>query len=142
MTHNIQATREIPATANDLWKTVSQMIGMETSCPGLIRESDVLDADGTQPRRSCVMRNGGALTERILLRDDATRTFIYAIDSHPMPAKIVVGTIRIDDLGDGKSQVSWAADMVLGPASADHFAGMVQGMYEGGLASLEAHHTT
>lgn len=140
MTHHIQATREIPVSADMLWETVSQMSGMETWYPGLIRESEVLDADSAQPRRNCIMQDGGALEERILLRDDATRTFIYAIDSHPMPAKNVVGTIRIDDLGNGTSHVSWAADMVLDPASADQFAGMVQGMYDGGLASLEEYH--
>lgn len=140
MTHHIKATREIPVSAGRLWKTISQMTGMETWYPDLIRQSEVIDADSAQPRRNCVMRDGGELKERILLRDDATRTFTYAIDSHPLPAENVVGTIRIDDLGDGRSHVSWAADMVLDPASAEHFSGMVLGMYENGLASLEQHH--
>lgn len=86
------------------------------------------------------MQDGGVLVERILLRDAATRTFVYAIDSHPLPARNVVGTIRIDDLGDGQSHVSWSAQMVLEPSSADQMTSMVTGMYERGLASLEKHH--
>lgn len=142
MTNHIEAKREICVPADDLWKTVSQMTGMETWYPGLIRESEVLHADSAQPKRNCVMQDGGELKERILLRDDATRTFVYAIDSHPLSAKNVVGTIRIDDLGNGKSHVLWAADMVLDPASAEQMEGMVRGMYEAGLASLEDFHTS
>lgn len=141
MTHHIQASRDIPVPADDLWTTVRQMTNMEQWYPGLIRESEVFDADSVTPRRNCVMQDGGELKERILLRDDATRTFVYAIDSHPLPARNVVGTLRIDDLGDGASHVTWSANMVLDLAAAEQMQGVVTGMYENGLASLEAFHT-
>lgn len=83
---------------------------------------------------------GMDMKERVILRDDATRTFSYAIDEHSMPAKNVVGTIRVDDHGDGTSFVSWSAKLVLEPESAEQFAPMVQSMYESGLASLESFH--
>jgi len=86
------------------------------------------------------MQDGGVLKERILLRDAETRTFVYAIDSHPLPARNVVGTMRIDDLGDGQSHVSWSADMMLDSASADQMTKMVTGMYEQGLSALESYH--
>lgn len=140
MTHHVKAQREIPVAPDVLWTTIRQMTGMEDWYPGLIRESEVLDETSPQPRRTCVMQDGGKLKERILLRDDATRTFVYAIDSHPRPAKNVVGTIRIDDIGNGRSHVAWTASLVLDPKSADQVAAMIAGMYEAGLASLEAHH--
>ncbi len=93
-----------------------------------------------EPGRVCIMQDGGMLKERVILRDPATRTFSYAIDEHEMPAKNVVGTIRIDDLGNGNSFVSWSANLVLEPESAGQFGPMVQGMYQTGLASLEAYH--
>jgi mxaD protein len=140
MTHHVKAEREIPVAAETLWHTIHQMTGMEVWYPGLIRESEVLEGDSVQPRRICSMQDGGTLKERILLRDAATRTFVYAIDSHPLPAKNVVGTIRIDDLGNGRSYVSWSASLALDPKNANQIAAMVTGMYEAGLASLEAHH--
>ena len=140
MTHHVQASRQITVPADDLWQTISQMTGMETLYPGLISESEVIDAESSEPKRNCVMQDGGELKERILLRDDATRTFVYAIDSHPLPARNVVGTIRIDDLGAGQSHVSWSANLMLDSAMADQMQGMVQGMYENGLASLEEFH--
>lgn len=140
MTHTVRAERLIPVSADTLWETVGAMTGMEDWYPGLIRGSEVREVDGPQPARICVMQDGGRLEERILLRDDATRTFVYAIDSHPLPARNVVGTIRIDDLGEARSHVTWSAQMILEPASADQMRSMVTGMYEQGLASLESHH--
>lgn len=140
MTHRAEARRIIPVPADDLWRTVSRMDGMEDWYPDLIQSSNVPDPDAAQPRRECVMANGGELKERILVRDDATRTFVYAIDKHPMPARNVVGTIRIDDLGDGRSSVSWASDLVFDEANAGEMRAMVSGMYEKGLESLERYH--
>ena len=142
MTHHVQASRQIPVSADDLWQTISQMTGMEAWYPGLIRESEVIEQNSAEPKRNCTMQDGGVLKERILLRDNATRTFVYAIDIHPLPAQNVVGTIRIDDLGSGQSHVSWSANLALDPDMAEQMQGMVQGMYENGLASLEAFHTT
>lgn len=140
MTHTLRAERSIPVSADTLWATVEAMTGMEDWYPGLIRKSAVQGADGPNPARTCVMQDGGILQERILLRDNATRTFVYAIDSHPLPARNVVGTIRIDDLGNGRSHVAWSAQMILEPASAENVCAMVTRMYEKGLASLENHH--
>lgn len=106
MSHHIQATRIIPAAASDLWQTVSAMTAGEDWCHGLISHNEVLEPGSDQPLRTCAMQDGGALKERILLRDDPTRTFVYAIDCHPLPAGNVVGVIRIDDLGDARSHVT------------------------------------
>ena len=140
MTSNVSAARRIPVSADTLWATVRAMTGMENWYPGLIRESEIQGANDAQPTRTCVMQDGSVLKERILLRDNATRTFVYAIDSHPLPARNVVGMIHIDDLGEGQSHMAWSAQMVLDPASADQISTMVSGMYEQGLTSLEAHH--
>jgi len=140
MTHTVRAERNISVNADTLWKTIEAMTGMEDWYSGLIRESEVREAEGSQPSRTCMMQDGGVLNERILLRDGATRTFVYAIDSHPLPARNVVGTIRIDDLGDGQSHVVWSAQMMLDPTSAEQMRTMVTRMYEQGLASLESHH--
>ncbi len=140
MIHHVRAEREIPVASQNLWQTIRQMTGMQDWYPGLIRDSEVLDAEGAQPRRSCIMTDDGVLKERILLRDDATRTFVYAIDSHPLPARNVVGMLRVDDIGEGRSHVTWSASLALDPDSAEQVAAMVAGLYVAGLGSLEAYH--
>lgn len=133
-----QASRMIDVSADTLWSTVTQMTGMEDWYPGLIATSKV-DTTNSQPTRHCIMQDGGELFERILLRDAATRTFIYAIDKHPLPAKNIVGTIRIDADGD-RSHVTWDAQFTTEPQNAAHLTEMVTGMYLSGLDSLANHH--
>ncbi len=134
-----EASRDIAAPADTLWATIDQMTGMETWYPGLISASRIEQSNGVT-RRLCTMTNGGQLEERILLRDPKTRTFVYAIDSHPLPARGVVGCIRIDDLS-GKSHVTWDSQFIVDDAAAAQTLEMVRGMYVAGLDSLAKHHT-
>ncbi len=135
-----EATRLIEVPAEKLWPTIARMTGMEEWYPGLISRS-VVDASGDQPTRFCVMRDGGELQERILVRDAGTRTFIYAIDRHPLPAADVVGTIRIDPVDQG-SHVTWDAQFSAEPEAAAQLVEMISGMYRAGLESLASHHKT
>ena len=142
MTHSVEARRTLSVPADDLWNTIRRMDNMEAWYPDCITASEVPDPDAAQPRRNCTMADGGTLKERILRRDDATRTFVYAIDSHPLPARNVVGSLRIDDLGQGRSVVTWCAHMVLDEAVVVQMAEMVTGIYAKGLESLEAYHAS
>lgn len=122
-----------------LWLTVAQMTDMEVWYPALITQSDV-NATVDPPTRICEMRGGDTLHERILLIDAATRTFVYAIDAHPMAAKDVVGTIRIDPISAG-SHVTWDAQFTVSDDLADDTVSMVAGLYRRGLESLAKYHT-
>lgn len=104
---------------------------MEDWYPEMIRASH-LRGD----HRICEMTDGSLLEERILLRDPVTRTFVYAIDKHPLPATGVVGSIRIDD-DDGGSLVTWSAFFTADPALASEVEAQVAELYRQGLASLE-----
>lgn len=142
MTHSVEARRTLSIPANDLWATIKRMDNMEAWYPEFITTSEVPDPNSAQPERNCTMADGGALKERILLRDDATRTFVYAIDSHPLPAHNVVGSLRIDDLGDGRSVVTWGANMALDEAFVAQMTEMITDIYAKGLESLEAYHAS
>ena len=137
--HRAQATRTIPVSADTVWQTIAKTSGMEDWYPQLISKSAVTSADGVT-RRDCTMTNGGQLKERILVNDGTTRTFVYAIDSHPLPARNVVGTIRVDAVGDS-AHVTWDSQFTVDSAAAQETVAMINGMYETGLASLETHHT-
>ncbi|MEM9840505.1 MAG: SRPBCC family protein [Pseudomonadota bacterium] len=140
MTHHVIAQRKIAVPADDLWSTIRRMDGIEAWYSDFISASEVPDPDALQPRRNCTMADGGELKERILLRDDVTRTFVYAIDSHPLPARNLVGSIRIDDLGNQTSMVTWGANMTLEDAHAAQMEDMVTEIYAKGLKSLEQYH--
>ncbi len=139
LTCRAHAHRMIDAPPDVLWSTIAAMTGMEDWYPDLIARSKV-DAATTPPTRFCVMRDGGELHERILLRDADTRTFVYAIDHHPMPAQSVVGTIRIDAADTG-SRVTWDAQFNVEDTMADALTQTISAMYRAGLDSLANHHT-
>lgn len=138
MAYRSEAQRAIPAPSKLLWETISKMNGMEDWYPELISESKVQQNDSGY-KRHCVMTNGGELDERILVSDDRTMTFVYAIDRHPLPARNVVGTIRIDDRGDD-SVVNWSAQFDADALSAKETIAMINQMYADGLSSLDAFH--
>ena len=138
--HRAQASRTISVPAADLWDTIQKATGMEDWYPQLIAQSSVHD-DANGLKRVCTLANGGELHERILLRDEATRTFVYAIDKHPLPPVNVVGTIRIDPV-EGGAHVTWDSQFTVADEAATETVAMITTMYEGGLASLEAHHAS
>jgi len=133
-----EASLLINAQPETIWSTISQMTDMEAWYPALIASSKV-NASTDIPTRHCVMADGGELSERILVRDDATRTFVYAIDRHPMPAAAVVGTIRIDQADDG-AFVTWDAQFTAERETAAHITEMISAMYRAGLDSLANYH--
>ena len=132
---HITQSRHISAPPDQVWAVIQQVEGMENWYPGLIQASDVTYADDGI-NRVCTMTNGGQLDERILIRDDKTRTFSYAIDAHPLPAQGVVGTLRVDDLG-GSAHVSWSAQFTVADDDETAVTEMVNAMYAVGLESLE-----
>jgi len=133
-----EATKEIAIPAEALWATIEKMTGMENWYPDLISESSI-EESGDETLRFCTMADGGKLEERVLIRDRATRTFVYAIDIHPLPATNIVGTLRVDDL-NGTSKVTWDAQFTVEDAAAEQTVAMINGMYAAGLDSLAAFH--
>lgn len=133
-----EAQLTIAAPAMAVWETIAKGDGMEIWYPDFIAASTVSEREG-ELQRVCALRDGGELQERILLKDGKTRTFVYAIDKHPLPPKGVVGTIRVD--GDGQqAHVTWDAQFQIDEAMAGEITTLVQGIYEGGLRSLAKHH--
>lgn len=133
-----EATKEIAIPAEALWATIEKMTGMENWYPDLISESSI-EESGDETLRFCTMADGGKLEERVLIRDRGTRTFVYAIDIHPLPATNIVGTLRVDDL-NGTSKVTWDAQFTVEDAAAEQTVAMINGMYAAGLDSLAAFH--
>ena len=135
-----EATKEMTIPADDLWATIEKVTGVEDWYPGLISESRV-EESGDETSRFCTMADGNKLVERILMSDRASRTFVYSIDVHPLPATNVVGTMRVDDL-NGTSMVTWDAQFSAEDAVAEQTLAMITGMYAAGLDSLAKFHKT
>lgn len=133
-----KATKTINASADQVWNTVRAFSGLERYFT--MFTSSTTEGAGVGATRTLNLADGGQFHERLESLDDDSRTLTYAALRSPLPIKNYVGTVTVDDAGDGRSQITWSATF---DVSADQEAPMVEmlsGAYASGIDGLEALH--
>jgi len=138
MKKTTRATSNVTAPADKVWATIAAGGGVHQWFGSVITACE-LKGSGAGAERFCTMSNGAALKERILEVDEAARRFRYAIEEHPLPAKDVIATIEVADLGDGKARITWGAEYSAEDAHADLVDQTLSGLYAQGIQALEDH---
>lgn len=131
-----QAVVEAPATA--LWETVAAAGGVDRWFGEAISACEI-SGTGRGAERRCTMVDGAELRERILDVDHEKKRFVYAVEQHPLPAGGLVSTIDIEDLGDGRARVIWAAEYEADEAHAAQIDQTLLSLYGQGIEALAAH---
>lgn len=129
----IQVEKTIAAPAAAVWATIVKGDGVDEWFPAI--SACRLDGD----KRFCTMSGGGDLVETILDRDDATRTFRYSVDQHPLPVGRIMSSIRVSEAGSGAS-VSWEAEIEGDEPGLSETAQMMEQVYASGIEALETWH--
>ena len=114
----------IAATPDEVWEKVGDFGGIDVLFPSL--ESFRLEGDDR-----IIGMFGMEIRERLVARDDATRTLSYSV-VEGAPLESHTATITVEAEGDG-SKVTWAYDVE--PAE---MAPVFGDTYKGALAALEA----
>jgi carbon monoxide dehydrogenase subunit G len=114
----------VDASPDAVWAKVGDFAGLEELFPTI--QSFRLEGDDR-----IIGMFGMEIRERLLSRDDATRTISYSV-VEGMPLESHVATITVEAQGDG-SKVTWAY-AVEPPEMAPIFGDT----YKGALAALEA----
>jgi carbon monoxide dehydrogenase subunit G len=114
----------IDAAPDAVWAKIGDFGALEEIFPGI--ESCRVEGD----ERIIGTGGGGEIRERLLARDEATRTLTYTI-VEGVPVERHEATITVEPVGDG-SKVTWAYDVE--PAE---MATAMGGSYQGALASLQ-----
>jgi mxaD protein len=113
----------VHAAPDEVWKTVGDFGGLGDFFPGI--ESFRLEGDDR-----IIGMFGMEIRERLLSRDDATRTISYSvIDGVPIESH--KATITVEPEGDG-SKVTWSYDV-----TPDEMAPIFGDTYKSALATLE-----
>jgi carbon monoxide dehydrogenase subunit G len=120
------ATTEITIDrpADDVWKLVAEFGGLAEWMPGV--DSCVVEGDD---RRLSMM--GMQIVERLVRRDDDTRTLSYSIVGGDLSVEHHEATITVSPAGDG-SHVTWSVDV-----APDSLVDVMSGAYDGALKSLK-----
>jgi carbon monoxide dehydrogenase subunit G len=117
---------DIARNADDVWKVAGDFGGLAGWMPGI--ESCTVDGD----IRTIAM-SGMTIGERLVSRDDATRSLVYSIASGPAPVDSHEATITVTPAGDG-SHVTWA--VAVEPAT---MLDLFTQIYQQSLDALKVH---
>ncbi len=113
----------IDAPPDAVWEKIGNFGGLDEIFPAI--ESIRLEGDDR-----VLSMGGNEVRERLLSRDDATRTLVYSI-VEGIPLEEHQATVTVEALGDG-SKVTWKYEVV--PAE---MVQVLEGAYKGILANLK-----
>jgi len=127
--------RKVAAPAKRCWDVLSDFGGIADMSPMI--ESCEVEGEGVGAVRTLGLPGGASLQERLEAHDEAGMTFSYSIiGDHPMPFTDYYSTVTIEPAGDDACTIDWRGrfepkgDDEAGPA------GIVNGIYAGGLVAL------
>ncbi|MDP8995954.1 MAG: SRPBCC family protein [Pseudomonadota bacterium] len=130
----IEVKKIIAVAPGKVWPTIAKANGLKAWFP-LITACRV---EGNQ--RYCSMQGGGDLQETIISTDNATRTFTYSVDKHPLPWGPAHCTLKVNDAGMSKSEIIWTSSFECNEEVAAQATEMMNGLYGQGIDALEAFH--
>ena len=130
----IEVKKTIAAPPDKVWPTVANADGLKEWFPVIT----ACRVEGNQ--RYCTMQGGGDLQETMISTDNATRTFTYRVDKHPMPWGPAHCVLKVNDAGKGKSEIIWTSSFECVEDTAAQATEMLQRLYGQGIDALEAFH--
>lgn len=132
---SVKVTDRIAASADRVWDLVCDFGGIGRWAAAV--ESVTVAGEGIGAVRTIGLPGGVKLQERLEASDDRTRTLSYSIvGSHPLPFDDYLATIRLAEDGDG-CQIDWSSTFEPRAGAESPAAGMVEGIYRGGIAGLK-----
>lgn len=100
-----EITATYKAPADELWKLVEFHQSSEKIMPPV--ETSKLVGNGVGALKLNKLNGGGELDLQLVYFDPTSMAYNYVIRSSPLPLKNYVGEVRVVDLGDGRSQLTW-----------------------------------
>jgi carbon monoxide dehydrogenase subunit G len=117
---------DIARSADDVWKVAGDFGGLASWVPGI--EKCTVEGDVRT-----IELSGMQIGERLVSRDDATRSLTYSIASGPAPVDHHEATITVTPAGSG-AHVTYSVDV-----EPESMVGLLQSMYQQSLEALKAH---
>ena len=129
---NEKVTVEVNAPAEKVWGIIGAVGGVDKWFAPVIKTCRV-DGD----KRYCTT-DAGPLNEDILEVNHQSKIFRYGIPEQNMiPVKNILGTMRVNDLGNGKSSVEWSATFDVEENKEAQAKEMFRGAWTMGINGIE-----
>ncbi len=134
----VTVERELDASADAVWALLSKFGGIAEWNAGM--ESCTTEGEGVGAVRTITMPGGLQIQERLESHDEAARTYSYAIIGEgPLPFTDYLSTVTVAEAGDGACRVTWRGQFQPKGDDESGPAGIIHGIYSGGLAAAGKH---
>lgn len=131
----VNVVRTINAPADFVWNTVRAFSGLEQYFSAFV--SSTVQGSGVGATRVLDLAGGGQFVERLESVDDKTRTLTYRVMQCPLPIENYVGSVTVEDAGDGTSRVTWSSTFDAPKDAESSMVEMFNGAYADGIGGLE-----
>jgi len=131
----VSVVKTINAPADFVWNTVRVFSGIERYFSAFVNST--MQGSGVGATRVLDLANGGQFIERLESVDDKTRTLTYRVMECPLPIENYVGTVSVEDAGDGTSKVTWSSTFDASKEAETSIVEMFKGAYADGIGGLE-----
>jgi|SRR6056297_669261 len=128
----VTVAEDINARAADVWAALSDFGGIKVGGP--VTSFDV-EGSGVGMVRTIGM-GGGKLVERLDRHDADGMVFSYSIinEDGPLPVSDYSATVTVTSKGESACHVDWTGTFVPRGVTEAEAAGIVEGIYRGGIA--------
>jgi len=134
---NVSKSVTVNASPDTVWKMIGDFNHLDVWHPVVV--GSVLTHTASSDTRLLTLANGATITEKQVSRDDAKRSYTYAIVMSPLPVTDYVSTISVAPVADGKSTVTWSSSFDAKDATDDEAISAITGIYEAGMNNLDKH---
>ena len=142
---SLTTTKIINASADDVWNRLRQLDGLEEIIPEFLADSWVINdaTPGVGAKRSCAApgtpKGQASYTEQVVEYNDDNRFYAYAV-VEGVPAKNMVNSFKVVDLGYKKCMVIWQSEggqFIQNPnMTKEQFTGFLNSASEAMMAGL------
>jgi hypothetical protein len=127
--------RKVAAPAKRCWDLLADFGGLAELSPMI--ESCEVEGEGVGAVRTLHAAGGMKLQERLEAHDEAGLTFSYSIiGDNPLPLTDYYSTVTIEPVGDDACVIDWRGRFEPEGDDESGPAGIVNGIYTGGIAAL------
>jgi len=126
---------ELVAPVERVWACFADFGDLSAWAPG--RSRVPVDGRGVGAVRTVAGDGGPPVRERLEAYDPADHSFSYAMLESPFPFTDYVATVRLRDLGGGRTSIDWSSTFEPRGLPTEQVAQMIEGIYRMFIARLK-----
>ena len=131
----IVVKEELAVSADAVWQLVRDFGGI-LKWSSAIKSCDV-EGEGIGAVRTLGLGGGQAIRERLEGFEEDDRTFRYSIVDGPLPVENYLATFVVHARGEDRCEIEWGSRFDPKDMPEEQVAGILRGVYEGGIREIK-----